>query len=45
MPEAPADLPVLNPATEELLATVHAATPEEVDRAVRRATAAQRRWA
>ncbi|WEH26522.1 aldehyde dehydrogenase family protein [Streptomyces sp. AM 3-1-1] len=45
MPEAPADLPVLNPATEELLATVHAATPEEVDRAVRRATAAQHRWA
>ncbi|WP_405852676.1 aldehyde dehydrogenase family protein [Streptomyces sp. NBC_00090] len=38
-------LQVLNPATEELVATVPAATPAEVDAAVVRATAAQRGWA
>ncbi|MEU1070876.1 aldehyde dehydrogenase family protein, partial [Streptomyces albidoflavus] len=38
----PAELPVLNPATGELLTTVPAATPADVDAAVRRATAAQR---
>ncbi|MFE2059755.1 aldehyde dehydrogenase family protein [Streptomyces sp. NPDC059446] len=36
---------VLNPATEELVATVPATTPEEVDAAVTRAAAAQRVWA
>ncbi|WP_116210833.1 aldehyde dehydrogenase family protein [Streptomyces olivoreticuli] len=36
---------VINPATEELVATVRAATPQDVDAAVRRATEAQRRWA
>ncbi|MBB4985579.1 aldehyde dehydrogenase family protein [Streptomyces nymphaeiformis] len=38
-------LQVLNPATEELVATVPAATPAAVDAAVARATAAQRGWA
>ncbi|MFF0752239.1 aldehyde dehydrogenase family protein [Streptomyces sp. NPDC004267] len=38
-------LQVLNPATEELVATVPAATPADVDAAVVRATAAQRSWA
>ncbi|MGW6390815.1 aldehyde dehydrogenase family protein [Streptomyces sp. NPDC055103] len=38
-------LQVLNPATEELVATVPAVTPAEVDAAVGRATAAQRGWA
>ncbi|MFI0927365.1 aldehyde dehydrogenase family protein [Streptomyces sp. NPDC021012] len=38
-------LQVLNPATEELVATVPAATPADVDAAVTRATAAQRGWA
>ncbi|RFU86425.1 aldehyde dehydrogenase [Streptomyces triticagri] len=36
---------VLNPATEELVATVPATTPAEVDAAVTRATAAQAEWA
>ncbi|MFE7236192.1 aldehyde dehydrogenase family protein [Streptomyces sp. NPDC057596] len=36
---------VLNPATEEVVATVPAATPEDVDAAVARAAAAQTRWA
>ncbi|MFI1110540.1 aldehyde dehydrogenase family protein [Streptomyces physcomitrii] len=36
---------VLNPATEEIIATVPAAGVAEVDAAVRRAAAAQRRWA
>ncbi|OWA04763.1 aldehyde dehydrogenase [Streptomyces sp. CS227] len=40
----PAELPVLNPATGELLTTVPAAGPADVDAAVRRATAAQRGW-
>jgi acyl-CoA reductase-like NAD-dependent aldehyde dehydrogenase len=39
------ELPVVNPATEELITTVAAATPAEVDAAVRRATAAQGAWA
>ncbi|MFH8580152.1 aldehyde dehydrogenase family protein [Streptomyces zaomyceticus] len=38
-------LQVLNPATEELVATVPAATPADVDAAVARAAAAQRGWA
>ncbi|MFD8976769.1 MULTISPECIES: aldehyde dehydrogenase [Streptomyces] len=38
-------LQVLNPATEELVATVPAATAADVDAAVARATAAQRGWA
>lgn len=39
------ELQVLNPATEEVVATVPAADAPEVDRAVARATAAQRGWA
>ncbi|MFG2181833.1 aldehyde dehydrogenase family protein [Streptomyces abikoensis] len=39
------ELRVLNPATEEVVATVPAATPQDVDAAVRRAADAQRRWA
>ncbi|MGW6248229.1 aldehyde dehydrogenase family protein [Streptomyces roseolus] len=39
------ELPVLNPATEELVATVPAATPADVDAAVSRAAAAQTAWA
>lgn len=38
-------LQVLNPATEELVATVPAATPADVDASVARAGAAQRGWA
>ncbi|MFD3727354.1 aldehyde dehydrogenase family protein [Streptomyces sp. NPDC058671] len=38
-------LQVLNPATEELVATVPAATPADVDAAVARAATAQRGWA
>ncbi|WP_181767190.1 aldehyde dehydrogenase family protein [Streptomyces albidus (ex Kaewkla and Franco 2022)] len=38
-------LPVVNPATEELITTVAAATPGDVDAAVRRAARAQRTWA
>ncbi|GAA3397525.1 aldehyde dehydrogenase family protein [Streptomyces roseoviridis] len=41
----PHELHVLNPATEELVATVPAATPADVDAAVLRATEAQRAWA
>ncbi|MGW1023404.1 aldehyde dehydrogenase family protein [Streptomyces sp. NPDC002577] len=39
------ELQVLNPATEEVVATVPAATAHDVDAAVVRATAAQARWA
>ncbi|WP_424893055.1 aldehyde dehydrogenase family protein [Streptomyces sp. XH2] len=38
------ELHVLNPATEELVATIPAATPQDVDAAVRRAAEAQRGW-
>ncbi|MFR9798961.1 aldehyde dehydrogenase family protein [Streptomyces sp. MS06] len=38
-------LDVLNPATEEIVATVAAATPADVDAAVTRAARAQARWA
>ncbi|MFJ6570394.1 aldehyde dehydrogenase family protein [Streptomyces sp. NPDC091292] len=41
----PYDLQVLNPATEEVIATVPGATAADVDAAVVRATAAQRTWA
>ncbi|GGM00682.1 aldehyde dehydrogenase [Streptomyces fumigatiscleroticus] len=41
----PHDLTVLNPATEEAVATVPATGPADVDAAVVRATAAQARWA
>ncbi|MET9952555.1 aldehyde dehydrogenase family protein [Streptomyces sp. NPDC006339] len=41
----PHELHVLNPATEELVATVPAATPADVDTAVVRAAEAQRSWA
>lgn len=43
--ELPHELLVLNPATEELVATVPAATPQDVDAAVARAAEAQRGWA
>ncbi|MFF5130571.1 aldehyde dehydrogenase family protein [Streptomyces syringium] len=36
---------IINPATEEVIATVSASTPEDVDTAVARASAAQRAWA
>ncbi|GLX52102.1 aldehyde dehydrogenase [Streptomyces hygroscopicus subsp. hygroscopicus] len=39
------ELKVLNPATEEIVATVPAATAEDVDAAVLRAARAQSRWA
>jgi acyl-CoA reductase-like NAD-dependent aldehyde dehydrogenase len=39
------ELQVLNPATEELVATVPATAPQDVDAAVVRAAAAQLRWA
>ncbi|MDX3455004.1 aldehyde dehydrogenase family protein [Streptomyces sp. ME02-8801-2C] len=39
------ELRVLNPATEDVVATVPAATREDVDAAVRRAAHAQTRWA
>ncbi|WP_328924821.1 aldehyde dehydrogenase family protein [Streptomyces sp. NBC_00190] len=42
---APLDLRVLNPATEETVAIVPAATRDDVDAAVARAAAAQRGWA
>ncbi|MCJ1679595.1 aldehyde dehydrogenase family protein [Streptomyces sp. APSN-46.1] len=42
---APLDLEVLNPATEEIVAIVPAATRDDVDAAVARAAAAQRGWA
>ncbi|MEV5380760.1 aldehyde dehydrogenase family protein [Streptomyces nondiastaticus] len=35
---------IINPATEELVATIPAATPQDVDAAVRRAAEAQRSW-
>ncbi|MGW7273595.1 aldehyde dehydrogenase family protein [Streptomyces sp. NPDC054864] len=38
-------LEVLNPATEELVATVPAATPQDIDAAVARAASAQVKWA
>ena len=41
----PHHLLVLNPATEDVVATVPAATAEDVDAAVARAAAAQRGWA
>ncbi|MFE9625449.1 aldehyde dehydrogenase family protein [Streptomyces sp. NPDC006527] len=41
----PQELKILNPATEELVATVPAADAADVDRAVARASAAQRSWA
>jgi acyl-CoA reductase-like NAD-dependent aldehyde dehydrogenase len=41
----PTEHQVIDPATEEIIATVGATGPQEVDRAVRRAAAAQRRWA
>lgn len=42
---APFNLRVLNPATEETVAIVPAATRDDVDAAVARAAAAQRAWA
>ncbi|QPP09760.1 aldehyde dehydrogenase [Streptomyces bathyalis] len=39
------ELPVINPSTEELITTVTAAGPAEVDAAVRRAVSAQSVWA
>lgn len=39
------ELDVLNPATEEVIATVPGATPGDVDSAVVRAGKAQARWA
>ncbi|MES9523418.1 aldehyde dehydrogenase family protein [Streptomyces capoamus] len=41
----PHELKVRNPATEEIIATVPAATAEDVDAAVARAVRAQARWA
>ncbi len=38
-------LDIVNPATEEVFSTVPVTTPEEVDRAVERACAAQAAWA
>lgn len=43
--EHPHEHPILNPATEEVIATVPAATPGDVDAAVARAATAQRGWA
>ncbi|WP_052867422.1 aldehyde dehydrogenase family protein [Streptomyces niger] len=42
---APAEHRILNPATEEVIATVPATTPDQVDAAVTRAAEAQRQWA
>lgn len=39
------ELDIINPATEDTVATVPTTSPEEVDAAVRRAAAAQRAWA
>ncbi|MFD5544190.1 aldehyde dehydrogenase family protein [Streptomyces sp. NPDC127079] len=39
------ELDVLNPATEEVVATVPGATAQDIDTAVRRAARAQERWA
>ncbi|MFE5164872.1 aldehyde dehydrogenase family protein [Streptomyces sp. NPDC056697] len=44
-PKHPHEHQVLNPATEEVIATVPAATPQDVAAAVARATEAQRGWA
>ncbi|MEV5609876.1 aldehyde dehydrogenase family protein [Streptomyces sp. NPDC052225] len=44
-PTDPTTLTVLNPATEDVVATVPAADAGDVDRAVRRAVEAQRGWA
>ncbi|MFJ3924276.1 aldehyde dehydrogenase family protein [Streptomyces sp. NPDC090022] len=44
-PDAPDQLTVLNPATEDVVALVPAATRDDVDAAVARAAAAQRAWA
>ncbi|WP_461028403.1 aldehyde dehydrogenase family protein, partial [Streptomyces sparsus] len=44
-PTHPVEHQVLNPATEEHLATVPGLTPQDVDAVVRRAAAAQPRWA
>ncbi|GAA3197051.1 MULTISPECIES: aldehyde dehydrogenase family protein [Streptomyces] len=41
----PHELDIINPATEETVATVPVTSPEEVDAAVRRAAAAQEKWA
>ncbi|RNG23832.1 aldehyde dehydrogenase family protein, partial [Streptomyces botrytidirepellens] len=43
--EHPHEHHILNPATEEVIATVPAATPADVDAAVARAATAQRGWA
>ncbi|WP_051794523.1 aldehyde dehydrogenase [Streptomyces sp. NRRL S-87] len=43
--DAPTEHQVLNPATEEVVATVPAASAADVDAAVARAAAAQRAWA
>jgi acyl-CoA reductase-like NAD-dependent aldehyde dehydrogenase len=43
--EPAVELPVVDPATEELITTVTAARPEDVDAAVRRAARAQSAWA
>ncbi|MFD7503591.1 aldehyde dehydrogenase family protein [Streptomyces sp. NPDC059850] len=43
--ENPHEHHILNPATEEVIATVPAATPGDVDAAVARAATAQRGWA
>ncbi len=45
MPDHPTEHQVLNPATEEVIATVPATPPEEVAAAVRRAARAQSGWA
>ncbi|AEW97559.1 MULTISPECIES: aldehyde dehydrogenase family protein [Streptomycetaceae] len=45
MPDHPTEHQVLDPATEDVIATVPATTPHEVDRAVTRAARAQRDWA
>lgn len=44
MPDQPHAHQILNPATEEVVATVPATSAAEVDAAVVRAAAAQRRW-
>ncbi|MDU0305226.1 aldehyde dehydrogenase family protein, partial [Streptomyces sp. PAL114] len=45
MSDQPAELQVRNPATEEVIATVPAASPADVDAAVARAVRAQTVWA
>lgn len=45
LPDQPAELQVHNPATEEVIATVPAATVTDVDAAVVRAARAQTAWA